>query len=151
MSRFVFPSIASAIILAGCGSGDGNGAANGANASIESRTENGQLSARVQGVDLKINLPPPIRRMTEGGDFLYPGANAERGGDNFHSDDPPEMVARWYQDAARANRFTITTATRQGSAVLLAGFARNGDGLSIRLSPGARGGTDGTIAVAPHR
>jgi hypothetical protein len=150
MSRFVFLLAASALALTGCGSGGSNNAADAANAAIEGRTDNGQLSARVQGVDLKINLPPPIRRMTEGGDFLYPGANAERGGDRFHSDDPPEMVARWYQDAARANRFTITTATRQGSFILLAGAARNGDVVSIRLSPGAGGGTDGTIAVAPH-
>jgi hypothetical protein len=150
MPRSVFLIAASALALTGCGSGGSNNATDAANAAIEGRTDNGQLSARVQGVDLKINLPPPIRRMTEGGDFLYPGANAERGGDRFHSDDPPEIVARWYQNPARANRFTITTATRQGSFILLAGAARNGDALSIRLSPGARGGTDGTIAVAPH-
>ena len=151
MSRSVFLIAASALALTGCGSGGSNNAADAANAAIEGRTDNGQLSARVQGVDLKINLPPPIRRMTEGGDFLYPGANAERGGDRFHSDDPPEIVARWYQDPARASRFSIATIERQGPAVMLAGFARSGDGLRIRLVPGAQGGTDGAVTVMPHR
>ena len=114
-----------------------------------SRTENGQITARVQGVDLKVNLPPPIRRMTEDDDYLPPRARAERGGDSrrFHSDDPPETVAAWYRDPARAGRLSIVTVERQGPAFLLAGTVRGGGGLRIRLFPGQRGGTDGTILV----
>ncbi|HYD14225.1 MAG TPA: hypothetical protein VEC11_15375 [Allosphingosinicella sp.] len=149
MSRFALFAAASALALSGCGTGDGNESANAANAMPKSKTENGQLTVRAQGVDLKINLPPPIRRMTEDDDFLYPRARAERGSDGrrFHADDPPETVARWYQDRARAHRFTIATATREGAAYVLAGTARNGDPLSVRLVPGAGGGTDGTIVV----
>lgn len=148
MSRFALLIAASALALTACGSGDGN---NAANATIDGRTENGQLSARVQGVDLKINLPPPIRRLTEDDDFVYPGARAGRDGDRFHSADPPETVARWYQDPRRANRFNIATAAREGPAFALEGFARNGDGLRIRLAPGVQGGTDGAVTILPHR
>jgi hypothetical protein len=114
-----------------------------------SRTENGQLTARVGGVDLKVNLPPPIRRMTEGDDFLYPGARTQRGGtgQRFHSDDAPETVAAWYQAPARANRFRINNVSRDGAAFVLAGTARSGDTLNVRLAPGAGGGTDGTLVV----
>lgn len=149
MSRFVLLAAATAIALSGCGTGEGNESANAANAMAPGRTENGQLTARVQGVDLKVNLPPPIRRMTEDDDYLPPRARAERGGDGrrFHSDDPPETVAAWYRDPARAARFSIATVERQGPALVLAGTARGGDGLRIRLFPATQGGTDGTIVV----
>jgi len=150
MSRFVLLAAATGILLSGCGTGDGNESANAANAMPPSKTENGQITARVQGVDLKVNLPPPIRRMTEDNDYLYPGARAESGdGRRFHSDDPPERVAAWYQDSARS-RLTIDSVERQGPAIVLTGTARNGDGLRIRLFPSARGGTDGTVSVAPR-
>jgi hypothetical protein len=147
MSRFAFLAAASAVALSGCGGGDG--AAN--NSLPESGNRNGQLTARVQGVDLKIDLPPPIRRMTEDGDFLYPGARAggESEGERFHSDDPPETVAGWYRAPARAGRFTIANVERQGPAFVLTGTARGGARLRIRLFPGAQGGTDGTLVVTP--
>ena len=149
MSRLILFAAASALALSGCGTGDADGSANAANAMPPSKTENGQLTVRAQGVDLKINLPPPIRRMTEGDDFVYPRARAERAGDGrrFHADDPPETVARWSQDRARASRFTISSVTREGPALVLAGTARSGDALSIRLVRGDGGGTDGTVAV----
>jgi hypothetical protein len=105
----------------------------------------------VQGVDLKVNLPPPIRRMTDDNDYFYPGARAESGdGRRFHSDDPPERVAAWYRDRARS-RLTIGGVERQGPAFVLTGTAQNGDRLRIRLFPGAQGGTDGTVSAAPRR
>jgi hypothetical protein len=151
MSRLVLLAAATAVALAGCAAGEGNESANAANAMPSSRTENGQITARVQGVDLKVNLPPPIRRMTEDDDYLPPRARAESGdGRRFHSDDPPERVAAWYQDTARS-RLTIASVERQGPAVVLTGTARNGDGLRIRLFPRAPGGTGGTILVTPRR
>jgi hypothetical protein len=149
MSRFVLLAAVSAFALPGCGTRDGNASANAANQMPASRTENGQLTVRAQGVDLKINLPPPIRRMTEDDDFLYPRARTLRGGagQRFHSDDPPETVAAWYQAPARANRFSIAAVNREGAALVLAGTARGGDTLSVRLEPGAEGGTDGTLVV----
>jgi hypothetical protein len=152
--KLLVAAAAAATALAGCGAPAENEAAANRNAVAESRAENGQLTVRAQGVDLKIDLPAPLRRMA-GNDgnraFVYPGAaggaRADRGVIAFHSDDPPETVARWYRDPARANRFSVTADEREGAAVVLAGTARNGDGLAIRLAPGEGGGTDGRIAV----
>lgn len=146
MSRFVLFIAAPALALSGCGTGSGNDSANAAN-QAQSTTDNGQLTARVQGVDLKINLPPPIRRMTEDDNLLYPGARSVRGpGQRFHSDDPINTVVAWYRDPARANRFTIDAVSRDGNAVTLSGLAVGGNLIQVRLAPGAQGGTDGTVS-----
>jgi hypothetical protein len=60
-------------------------------------------------------------------------------------------VAAWYRDPARADRFSIATASQAGNGWVLAGTARSGDALSVRLAPGAGGGTDGTILVTAAR
>jgi hypothetical protein len=143
------------VALAGCGAPAENEAAANRNAVAESRAENGQLTVRAQGVDLKIDLPAPLRRMA-GDDgnraFVYPGAaagaRAEGGVIAFRSDDAPETVARWYRDPARAARFAVATDERQGPAIVIAATARNGDGLTVRLAPAAGGGTDGQVVVA---
>jgi hypothetical protein len=155
MSRLtLLIAAAAATALAGCGRPAENEAAANRNAVAESRAENGQLTVRAQGVDLKIDLPPPLRRMA-GDDgnraLVYPGAageiRAEGGVIAFRSEDAPETVARWYRDPARANRFLISTDEQQGAAIVIAATARNRDGLAIRLTPGAGGGTDGRIVV----
>jgi hypothetical protein len=145
---------AAATILTGCGGPAADEAAANRNAVAESRTENGQLTVRAQGVDLKINLPAPLRRMArDDGNraLVYPGAAAEARAEGgiitFHSEDPPETVARWYRDPARAGRFSVATDARQGSAIVIAGTAGNGEGLAIRLAPGESGGTDGRVVV----
>ena len=151
MFRFALPVFASALALSGC---SGSGGDNAANASISGRTENGQLTARVQGVDLKVNLPGPIRRMTESDDLLPPRARTVRGGgpgQRFPSDDPIEQVAGWYRDPARANRFEIAASVRNDADWVLTGHARSGDAFSVRLTSPASGGTDGTVVVAPGR
>ena len=155
MSRLKLLIAAGAVtLLAGCGAPAENEAAATRNAVAESRTENGQLTVRAQGVDLKIDLPQPLRRMA-GNDgnraLVYPGAaagaRAEGGVIAFHSDDAPETVARWYRDPARANRFSVTADERRGPAIVLAGTVRNGDTLAVRLAPGEGGGTDGRVVV----
>ena len=149
MYRFALPTLL--LALSGCGTG-GNESVDAANRNAAGRTENGQLTARVQGVDLKVNLPGPIRRMTESDDFMPPRARNVRGpGQLFHSDDPIETVAGWYRDPARANRFAIADSTRDGSAWVLTGAARGGDHFSVRLTASAAGGTDGTITVTTGR
>jgi hypothetical protein len=148
MFRFAQLTAASALALSGCGTGDGNDSANAANAMPS--TDNGQLTVRAQGVDLKINLPPPIRRMAEDNGLLYPRARAVRGpgdGQRFHSSDAPDRVAGWYRDPARANRFSIATVDREGPATILTGSMRGGDAIRVRLTPGAEGGTDGLVIV----
>ena len=150
MSRLSLLTVATAFALSGCGAAEDNESANAANAMPSSKTENGQLTARVQGVDLKVNLPAPIRRMTEDDDFLYPGARTvqrnEVGGRRFHSDASPATIAAWYRDPARADRFSITTVRPNGSTFELEGTARD-ERFRIRLVPNGRGGTDGTILV----
>ena len=152
MFRFALLTAVSGLALSGCGTGDSDDSANAANA-MPPKTENGQLTVRAQGVDLKINLPPPIRRMTEDDDFLAPGARTLRGGAGrrFHSDQTPGQVAAWYRDPARANRFSITGAGRDGGALVLTGTARGGGALTVRLAPGAQGGTEGTVVVSTSR
>jgi hypothetical protein len=152
--KLFIAAAAAATGLAGCGAPAENEAAANRNAVAESRAENGQLTVRAQGVDLKIDLPPPLRRMArDDGNraFVYPGAAAETRAEGdviaFHSEDAPETVARWYRDPARANRFSVTNDERQGAAIVLAGIARNGDGLGVRLAPGESGGTDGRVVV----
>lgn len=152
MFRLALPTAALALVVAlsGCGTGEGDEHAKAGNAMPS--TENGQLTVRAQGVDLKINLPPPIRRMAEDNALLYPRARNVRGpgdGQRFHSDDAPDRVAAWYRDPARANRFTIAGATREGSATILTGTVRGGDAMRVRLTPGAGGGTDGLVVVTP--
>lgn len=150
MSRLLPLTAASALALSGCGTRSGNDA-NAANA-MPPTTENGQLTVRAQGVDLKIDLPAPIRRLTEDNAFLYPGARTVRGGGqgrHFRSGDPPVTVALWYRDPARAGRFSITSETREGEAIHLAGTARGGEHLDVRLAPGSDGGTDGQLVVTP--
>jgi hypothetical protein len=152
--KLLVAAAAAAIALAGCGAPAENEAAANRNAVAESKAENGQLTVRAQGVDLKIDLPPPLRRRA-GDDgnraFVYPGAaggtRAERGVIAFHSDDPPETVARWYRAPARAARFTVATDERRGPAIVIAGTARNGNRLTVRLAPGEGGGTDGRVVV----
>jgi hypothetical protein len=149
MYRFALPMIASASALALSGCGTGNDSADADNRA-SGRTENGQLTARVQGVDLKVNLPPPIRRMTESDDLLPPRARTLRGGagQRFHSDDSVENVAGWYRDPARASRFAILDSTRDDAAWTLTGTTRGGDAFSVRLTAAA-GGTDGMVVVTP--
>ena len=151
MYRFALPLLASALALSGCGTG-GNESADAANRNVSGSSANGQLTARVQGVDLKVNLPPPIRRMAESDDFLPPRARSVRGpGQRFHSDDSTETVAGWYTDPARANRFAIQDSTQNDAVFVLTGNATGGDTFTVRLTPGAAGGTDGTITVNPGR
>jgi hypothetical protein len=152
--KLLVAAAAAATALAGCGAPTENEAAANRNAVAEGRAENGQLTVRAQGVDLKIDLPAPLRRMA-GDDgnraFVYPGAaggaRAAGGVITFHSDEAPETVARWYRDPARAARFTLATDERQGAAIVIAGTARNGDTLAVRLAPGESGGTDGRVVV----
>lgn len=141
---------AAALALAGCGPNEADLERNAAG----SKAENGQLTVRAEGVDLKIDIPAPLRRMA--GDrysaLLYPGAVVASGGqgDRFHSDAAPERVARWYQDRARTSRFTVATVEREGPAFVLTGATQTGDELRVRLAPGAGGGTDGRIVVTPR-
>lgn len=156
-----------ALALAACDARTGNGA--DANRSAEGKAEEGRLTVHTPGMDLKVNIPAPLRRgagMHSEGDLVYPGStmagvHVESGPDQgegrsqggveltFHSADAPDQVARWYRDPARARHFTIAAATRDGDAIDLSGTTRGeNDPLRIHLAPRAGGGTDGRVAIS---
>lgn len=158
-----------ALALAACEARFGNDAATGnesADASAEGKAEKGRLSVHAPGFDLKINIPEGIRReadMEGDNDIIYPnstfsGMHVEGGRDDSRSDgqvelaftsvDPPDLVARWYQDAARAPDFRVATATREGAAFVIAGATGGNDGqFRVRLIPRQGGGTEGRVVL----
>ena|ERR1051325_1388216 len=166
-SRLLFPTASALVLLlAGCDARFGNDAGPAGNGSAENKAEEGQISISAPGVQMKINVPEGIRHemhMNDDSGLIYPGAtmsgmHVEGGREHDRSDgevelrfatgDPPDRVAAWYQDPARAAQFTIATATREGSAYVFAGTRKDGNGrFRIRLAP--RGtGTDGRALLS---
>ena len=158
---------AAAIALTACEARFGNHAGPDGNGSAENKAEEGRVSVHAPGFDLKISIPEGIRReanMDGDNDIIYPnstfaGIHVEGGGRDHHSDgevelafrsaDAPDLVARWYQDPARAPDFTVATANREGAAFVIAGTTADNDGnFRIRLSPRAGGGTDGRVILS---
>ena len=161
---------AAALALTACEARIGNqtdNASDNASAGASGKAEEGRVSIHAPGFDLKINIPEGIRReadMEEDNDIIYPnstfaGMHVEGGRDDSRSDgevelaftsvDAPDLVARWYQDAARAPNFTVATATREGPAWVIAGTTRDNDGnFRVRLAPRAGGGTEGRVVLS---
>ena len=166
-SRLLFPAAAAALALTACEARFGNDARPSGNGSAENRAEEGQVSISAPGVEMKIDVPEGLRRemhMNDDSGLIYPGArmsgvHVEGGREEgksdgevelrFNSADAPDMVARWYQDPARASDFTIASATRDGPAYVFAGTKKDGDGrFRIRLTARAGGGTDGRVLLS---
>lgn len=166
-TKLLIAAAAAALALAACGARTGNNAADG-NGSAEGKAEQGRVTVHTPGMDLKIDVPAPLRReagIRDDNGLIYPDAtmsgvhvegapNAPGRGHGglelaFTSADPPDRVARWYRDPARARHFTIATADRDGPALLLTGTRiSDGDGLRIRLAPRAGGGTEGRVTIS---
>jgi hypothetical protein len=166
----LFPLAAMAtLVLTGCEARFGNDAEPSGNGSAENKAEEGQVSINAPGVQMKINIPEGLRHeasIHDDGGLIYPGSTmsgmhveggreGEQGKSEgevelrFATTDGPEIVARWYQDAARARDFTIATAGRDGAAYLFAGTKKDGDGrFRIRLAPRQGGGTDGRVLLS---
>ena len=161
-----------ALALAGCEARLGNHAEPETNRTggAGGKAEEGRLSVHAPGFDLKINIPEGIRReadMEGDSDIIYPnsrfsGMHVEGGRDDSRSDgevelaftsvDAPELVARWYQDPARAADFTVAATSRDGPAFVIAGTTTGNDGnFSVRLSPRAGGGTEGRVVLSDRR
>jgi hypothetical protein len=158
-----------ALVLAACEARFGNDAQPGGKGSAENKAEEGQVSINAPGVQMKINIPEGLRHeasIHDDSGLIYPGSTmsgmhvegGREGGDGrsegevelrFATTDGPDVVARWYQDPARARSFTIASAGRDGAAYLFAGTKRDGDGrFRIRLAPRQGGGTDGRVLLS---
>jgi hypothetical protein len=161
------PAALAALALGACQARIGNDAGPVGNGSAENKAQEGQVSISAPGFDMKIDIPSGLTRqgrMNDDNGLIYPnsgmsGIHIQGGPEEGRSDgevelrftsaDAPDMVARWYQDPARAAQFTIETATREGPDYVFAGTSRERGGqFRIRLAPREGGGTAGRLLLA---
>lgn len=160
-------ALAMFVLLAGCDMRIGEDAGPAGNAGAAGRAANGQLTVEAPGFNLSVTIPEGMNeRGGEGGDGLvYPGATVtgvhvqgggeRRGAHNGEvelrliSTDPPERIAAWYRDPARAERFRVGSTRRDGEATLIAGTARrDNERFTVRIGPRAGGGTELRLLLA---
>jgi hypothetical protein len=160
------PAAVAALALGACQARFGNDAGPTGNGSAENKAQEGQVSISAPGFDMKIDIPSGLTRrgrMNDDSGLIYPDSGMSgihvQGGPKegesdgevelrFTSADAPDLVARWYQDPARAAQFTIATANREGPAYVFAGATRERGGqFRVRLSPREGGGTEGRLLL----
>ncbi len=143
-----------------------NAGAQTAQAPAEGKAEDGRISIKGPGFDLKVNVPEGVGSSGNSeNELLYPGsklsgmhieaegatgnANARGGIElRFTSSDPLEKVAAWYGDPARQDRFAVESAAREGGALVIRGSQKgNGDAFMLRLVPAGGGGTLGRMSL----
>lgn len=140
-----------------------SGAASGA-ASAEGKAQENTFSVKAPGVDIKVAIPEGIRNNAQfdsESDILYPDATfsgmhvegqksgrEKQGGVEirFTSPTAPERIAAWYRDPARKD-FTVTSARKDGDAIVISGRQKDNDDFQIRLTPRTNGGTDGRLGI----
>lgn len=133
--------------------------------SASGKSEDGKLSIKAPGFDMKINIPKGLSDHAEtDGELIYPGASlggmhieagSEKGsGRNsgvelrFTTSEPLDKVASWYRDPARTGGFSIASTSREGDALVMSGTQKsNGDPFSLRLSAIPNGGTEGRLTL----
>jgi hypothetical protein len=163
-------ALAALALLVACEARIGNDAAPVAeNASAAGRAEDGRVTVEAPGFNLSIDIPESVRadaRADEDSGPLYPGAtlagmhvqgrpdgpNGSRGGEvemRFTTSDPAERVVAWYRDPARAPDFTVQSAGREGNAFVIAGTGRqDNERFTVRITPGAGGGSEGRLVLS---
>ena len=158
---------AAALALTACEARFGNDADPAGNGSAQGKAEEGRLSIHAPGFDMKISIPEGIRReagIDDDSGVIYPnstlsGMHVEGGRDDTRSDgqvelaftsaDAPDLIARWYQDPARAQHFAVATANREGPAFVIAGTTRDRDGdFRVHLTPRQGGGTEARVLLS---
>jgi hypothetical protein len=132
------------------------------------KAEEGQLSIKAPGFDMKINIPKGVSDRAEvhnSNQLVYPGSEVAglhieagteqkgqgRGGVElrFTSSDSIDKVASWYRDPARASGFAVASAAREGDAVVITGSSKSdGDPFALRLTPSPAGGTDARLTLS---
>jgi hypothetical protein len=173
MSRPTIQAIAAAaaILLGACDSRVDPEADNASvQVSAEGKAEEGKISVKAQGFDLKLSLPKGIAgeaRAERDSKLLYPGAvlrgmaiaageGKGKGGDTeveiaFSTPDPVDKVLAWYRDPARAEGFRLDRAEREDRGWRVTGVQkRDGHRFKLRLDARPGGGTDGRLSVR-HR
>jgi hypothetical protein len=174
MSRFSLLPVAAVALLAACqGKIDPDEADNAAanrQVSAEGQAEEGKVSIKAPGFDLKFSLPKGIAgeaRVERDSKLLYPGAvlrgmaiaagEGDGNGENseveigFSTPDAVDTVAAWYRDPARAEGFRLEQAKKEGERWMVTGVQkRDKHRFKLRLGPRPGGGTDGRLTVR-HR
>jgi hypothetical protein len=176
MSRPHLPAlfVAAVALLGACDAKfDRNAADNSsteAPVSAEGKAEEGKISVKAPGFDLKFSLPKGMvgeAKAERDSKLLYPGAilrgmaiaageGRGKGGDSeveigFSTPDPLDKVVAWYRDPARAEGFRLKDAEKEGDGWRVRGVQkRDGHRFKLRLSPRPGGGTDGRLTVR-HR
>ena len=129
------------------------------------KSEEGKLSIKAPGFDMKINIPKGLADRTDtDSELIYPGAalggmHIEAGSGaagkrnsgvelRFTSSEPIDKVATWYRDPARAGGFSTASTSREGEEIVISGTQKSdGDPFHLRLSPAAAGGTEGRLTL----
>ncbi len=167
-------ALAAALLLGACDAKvDPDEADNGAAAaevSAEGKAEEGKISVKAPGFDLKLSLPKGMAdeaRAERDSKILYPGAvlrgmaiaagqSSGKSGDTeveigFSTPDSVEAVVAWYRDPARSEGFRLESAAKAGDGWLITGVQKRDEHrFKLRLGPRPGGGTDGRLTVR-HR
>ena len=167
-------ALAAAALLGACEAKiDPDKADNGSAAALpaaEGKAEEGKISVKAPGFDLKFTLPKGMAaeaRAERDSKLLYPsavlrgmaiaaGQGTGKGGDSeveigFSTPDALDKVLAWYRDPARAEGFRLDRAAKEGDGWLLSGVQKRDDhAFRLRLGPRPGGGTDGRLTVR-HR
>jgi hypothetical protein len=166
-------AVAAAGLLAACEARFGNDAGEVAdNATAAGRAEEGRLTVEADGFNMSIDIPDFVEseaRIDDDNNLIYPGSDfagmhvqggrerpdGERAGEvelRFTHADPPDQVAAWYRDPARAADLTVDSATRRGDAIVIAGTVKSdNERFTATISPRAGGGSDTRLVLADAR
>ena len=163
-----YTALAGAFLLCACEGKvgrDREGNAVDEQVSAEGKAEEGKVSIKAPGFDLKFSLPKGMAdeaRVERDSKLLYPGS-VLRGmaivagpGDGkgseveigFSTPHPVDEVAAWYRDPGRAEGFRLERAAREGDGWMVTGVQkRDKHRFKLRLTRRQGGGTDGRLTV----
>ena len=164
---------AATALACGCeakvGNDEGNeasaGNASAEKASAEGKAEEGKIAFSAPGFDLKVQLPVDKAAADSESRILYPGskltgiyvaAHPDKGSNGsvelrFATPDPPDKVAAWYREPARAGDFALSGSAKERAAWSIVGKGKeDGQEFRVRLEPKGTG-TDGRLTVRDTR
>lgn len=162
----LLPALAAIACLAACEAKIGKDAdkTTAAAAGSHEKAGEGSFSIDAPGFDMKVDIPDALAakaHFDSDSGLVYPGAklsglHVDASDDTssngveivFTSADALATVAGWYRDPARADDFAVTSAVRQGDALVITGTEKeDSDPFTLRLSPHAGGGSEGRLTL----